>query len=782
MLKPLLLTATMFLIALAACTDPAPTSEIPETPLPSPVAATPALIPNTPIPEPTATTVPRPTETPAPVPPEAPSALPTMDQDTLLPSLSEDELACIGEDPEMMIAALTGNRPASREERARLTQCLEDDTVGQRFMTAIIPVPLNRETSDCVLAALKVIYPNAVMTTGLLEGDPKTAFAGSMAALSVYVACLNDEEWAAAAPRLGMQPEERDAMMCIMASLGGPAEMATAMAEAVMAEEVGEDTPLFDASLECGMEPRPEPTATPGLETATPTPMPMATTAAPRPTSAPPTPAHSPTPGATKATATPAPEPNRRAALVITVSEVPESIPEYNRDEWRHWTDENGDCQDARQEVLIAESLEPVEYEDDRECRVEWGRWWAPHLGHHLENPRPHRRRPPCAAEERPQLWRVAMVAGEVKSSSPTISGDDAHLVAISAHGTTGAKGARGPGGVGAPGQRSVVPITPLDWAGIKQGWGPDHDPTVESEIVMDMLHTCEDPPRVEVETLEAMTVTGVDKPTPEPEGTVYASCEDAADSRRRASAREAGAEEKDSRRRWCRVRGTGTAMEWCVRLNAQGREGNSMLSKFLTALFPYLENEPYRSECWLARAARSEREELDILSEALILVERHGELDTLATKVKREHPSDGDHQVQHDERVLDCLSEACAFAWSTMRGIREPSFCDEQGSPDIQFDHGNWIEVKAIRRSEEDKERMERMLGGEMDQGAVRMPAPGLYRKFDSALDDALKKFRRQNSGDLPQTNIVFFNLTTVDVPNMANIEGHQRKPCKVG
>ena len=196
------------------------------------------------------------------------------------------------------------------------------------------------------------------------------------------------------------------------------------------------------------------------------------------------------------------------------------------------------------------------------------------------------------------------------------------------------------------------------------------------------------------------------------------------------------------------------------------------MLSKFLTDLFPYLEDEPYRSECRLARAARSEREELDILSEALILVERHGELGTLDTKVKREHPSDGDHQVQHDERVLDCLSEACAFAWSTMRGIREPSFCDEQGTPDIQFDGGNWIEVKAIRRSEEDKERMERMLGGEMDQGAVRMPAPGLYRKFGSALDDALSKFRRQNPGNSPQLSIVFFNLTTVDVPNMANIE----------
>ena len=52
----------------------------------------------------------------------------------------------------------------------------------------------------------------------------------------------------------------------------------------------------------------------------------------------------------------------------------------------------------------------------------------------------------------------------------------------------------------------------------------------VESEIVMDMLFTCEDPPDVEVETLGYLgTVTGEDKPTPEPQETVYGSCEEAA-------------------------------------------------------------------------------------------------------------------------------------------------------------------------------------------------------------------------------------------------------------
>ena len=42
---------------------------------------------------------------------------------------------------------------------------------------------------------------------------------------------------------------------------------------------------------------------------------------------------------------------------------------------------------DARQEVLIAESLVPVTFETDENCRVQASRWWAPHLGHHLGNP-----------------------------------------------------------------------------------------------------------------------------------------------------------------------------------------------------------------------------------------------------------------------------------------------------------------------------------------------------------------------------------------------------------
>ena len=520
--RPLLITfvVSLFIVSvLTACSDQAPTSEIAVTSTLEAVAATSPPPANTP--EPTATEAPMP-PTPATPSTPAPSAnppLPSQGQEALLSSLSEAELDCIGQDPERMIAALTGGTPASMEEQARLTRCLDDGTVDQLFIATIIPVPLSQATSGCVMAALDVIDPRAVMTAGL-EGDPQTAMGGSMAAFTVSVACLNDEEWAAAAPRLGMVPEDREGMVCIMAALGGPTEMATALTEAMEAEDVAEGTALFMAGLECGIEEGPEPAATPEPATATSTPMPTATRTAPEPTATPPTPVPTPAPEPTIQAPTPV------TTLVITVAEIPEGIPEYDRDDWKHWTDEDGDCQDARQEVLIEESLEPVEYEDDRQCRVESGRWWAPHLGHHLENPR-H-----IDVDHHVPLKNAHLSGGwawdaERKEQYANYLDDPDHLVAISSRHNR-SKGARGPE-EWAPPDNDLWCDYATDWAEIKQRWGLTMTP-VESEIVMDMLGTCEDPPDFEVETREVMGVkVGVDKPTPEPEGTVYGSCEEAA-------------------------------------------------------------------------------------------------------------------------------------------------------------------------------------------------------------------------------------------------------------
>ncbi len=63
------------------------------------------------------------------------------------------------------------------------------------------------------------------------------------------------------------------------------------------------------------------------------------------------------------------------------------TIPAYNRDDYLpSWADADGDCQDTRDEVLIAESLSPVVL-DVAGCNVVSGRWFDPYTGLTFTNP-----------------------------------------------------------------------------------------------------------------------------------------------------------------------------------------------------------------------------------------------------------------------------------------------------------------------------------------------------------------------------------------------------------
>ena len=116
----------------------------------------------------------------------------------------------------------------------------------------------------------------------------------------------------------------------------------------------------------------------------------------------------------------------------------------------------------------------------------------------------------------------------ERKEEYANYLGEENHLIAISARHNR-SKGARGPE-EWAPPDNDLWCDYATDWAEIKQGWSLTMT-AAEAAIVMDMLGTCENPPQLEVETLDYLgPVTGVDKPTTEPEETVYESCEEAAD------------------------------------------------------------------------------------------------------------------------------------------------------------------------------------------------------------------------------------------------------------
>lgn len=65
---------------------------------------------------------------------------------------------------------------------------------------------------------------------------------------------------------------------------------------------------------------------------------------------------------------------------------IPSSQLVYVRDEWPHWNDDDGDCQDARQEVLIAESQTSVTL-DEAGCRVLSGHWVDPLSGEVITDP-----------------------------------------------------------------------------------------------------------------------------------------------------------------------------------------------------------------------------------------------------------------------------------------------------------------------------------------------------------------------------------------------------------
>ena len=307
MSKLLVVTVLVAIAALMACsggdptraptatTAPAPAETLTATPLPT---ATATAAPK-PTPEPTATTAPEPSAIPED--PGVLAPLQALDSSALLSELSANELACVGDDPGKLARSLAGPGSAPREDQAKLIGCLDDETVARIFLAGFVPgpEPLSLETSDCVRAAFEVVDPREVMTAGLegdcvraafevvdprevmtagLEGDPGRAMAGSMAAFSVTTACLNDEEWAAAASMTGMGPDEREGMQCLLDQLGGPGQMATAM----RAAQEGDFTDLAKAGADCGLNMGPAPDQAP-VEAPTPvsTSTPAPTTAAP---------------------------------------------------------------------------------------------------------------------------------------------------------------------------------------------------------------------------------------------------------------------------------------------------------------------------------------------------------------------------------------------------------------------------------------------------------------------------------------------------------------------
>ena len=187
-------------------------------------------------------------------------------------------------------------------------------------------------------------------------------------------------------------------------------------------------------------------------------------------------------------------------ALRISVSAVPASIPGYDRDEWRHWTDEDRDCQDARQEVLITESVTTVEFVDDRECRVSSGRWIGPYTGHISENPRDFDidHMVPLANAHRSGGWAWD---AERKREYANYLDDPGHLIATQAAANR-SKGADGPDDWRPPLENYWCQYA-VDWITIKERWSLTVTVT-EAAALEDMLATCDGPVALEMERIDS--------------------------------------------------------------------------------------------------------------------------------------------------------------------------------------------------------------------------------------------------------------------------------------
>ena len=224
-------------------------------------------------------------------------------------------------------------------------------------------------------------------------------------------------------------------------------------------------------------------------------------------------------PPETPATSTPA------TTLVITIAPIPADIPEYDRSDWRHWIDEDGDCQDAREEVLIAESLVGVTYEDDRQCRVEGGQWFGAFTAVYVDDPGDldvdHTVPLKNAHLSGAWAWNPAM-----KEEYANYLEDPDHLIAVAfrANRTIGARGPE----EWMPSNQDYWCQYATHWAEIKEWWELTMT-DAEAEAVVEMLQRCENPPVVEVrEALESATGEHKPEPVEELQTPVYGSCEEA--------------------------------------------------------------------------------------------------------------------------------------------------------------------------------------------------------------------------------------------------------------
>ena len=182
---------------------------------------------------------------------------------------------------------------------------------------------------------------------------------------------------------------------------------------------------------------------------------------------------------------------NQMNSLSITVGTAPVS---YNRDHWgSSWGDHDGDCINTRHEVLILESLEPVELSSDG-CRVVSGYWYGAFAATYTDNPSSfdidHFVPLANAHASGGWVWNTA-----TKNAFYNDLVDPQHLIAVSAS-ENRSKGARGPD-EWKPSDTTYWCRYAVSWVDIKSRWSLTVT-TTEKEALILMIESCDGPPNME--------------------------------------------------------------------------------------------------------------------------------------------------------------------------------------------------------------------------------------------------------------------------------------------
>ena len=218
--------------------------------------------------------------------------------------------------------------------------------------------------------------------------------------------------------------------------------------------------------------------------TVPPTPLPSTATPAPRAASISPT-ATSVPPNLTQLSS--------GLAFSLEINEIVADLPKYVREDWKHWIDEDKDCQNTRHEVLIEESLKAVTFKSDKQCQVATGEWLAPFTGDTVTDATKldvdHMIPLKNAHDSGGWAWDAGM-----KSAYANEMAYSDHLIAVTASANR-KKGAKGPEGWKPPNQDYWCDYA-IDWVQIKADWGLSAT-KAEWTALQAMIATCDSPPSI---------------------------------------------------------------------------------------------------------------------------------------------------------------------------------------------------------------------------------------------------------------------------------------------